>query len=188
MSFFAVTILLWLAFLVYWLIATRNSKTKIYRQPRWVCLVISGEFLLGAALLFWRRLSFGWLGLSLLPPGGATGVSGTMVCGAGLLLALGARWTLGANWSGEVAIKERHELIQQGPYRLVRHPIYAGVLLMVLGTAIVLDELRGFLAIAFFLGSVALRIHAEEIVLTQQFPQEFPQYKKRTRLLIPWLF
>ena|SRR6202035_3376851 len=188
MTFWNVTGLLWLALVVYWLIASRNNKTDVYREAGWRRFMSSFGILLGAALLNWRRLSFGWLGLSLLPSGFATGLGGTLVCAAGLLLALWARRVLGANWSGVVALKENHELILRGPYRLVRHPIYSGVLLMVLGTAIVIGELRGVVALVVFLGCFALRIHDEEAILTRQFPQEYPRYQQRTRRLIPWLF
>jgi protein-S-isoprenylcysteine O-methyltransferase Ste14 len=188
MSFLTLASCFWVVFVVYWLIASRNRKKEVYRQPLFARTVISASFLLGAALLFLRRLSVSWLGLRLLPQNSITGVLGTLVSAGGLVFALWARQTLGANWSGVVTLREEHELIRLGPYRLVRHPIYTGVLLLVLGTAIVLGEVRGFLAAVFFIGSIALRIRDEEKLLTQHFPQAYPEYQKQTPALIPWLF
>lgn len=150
--------------------------------------MISAGFLIGAGLMLWQRLSIGWLGLAVLPHNFVTGMIGVLICAAGLVFAVWARRTLGANWSGVVTLKEGHELIQRGPYRLVRHPIYTGVLMLVLGTGIVVGEVRSFLATLFFIFSFSLRIRDEEKVLSQQFPQEYAAYKKHTEMLIPWLF
>jgi protein-S-isoprenylcysteine O-methyltransferase Ste14 len=104
--------------------------------------LISVAFLIGAGLMLWQRVSIGWLGLALLPHNFITGIIGILVCAAGFVFALWARRTLGANWRGVVTLKKGHELIQRGPYRLIRNPIYTGVLMLVLGTGIVIGEVR----------------------------------------------
>ncbi len=188
MPFEAITNLFWVVFVVYWLIAAARSKRDVYRQPLLRTLTISAGFWIGAALLFMGRLPAGPLALQLLPKNAAIGVLGTILSGAGLALAIWARRTLGENWSFVVTLKERHELIRHGPYRLIRHPIYGGVLLLVLGTAMVLGEVRGFAALLSFIVSIALRIRDEEKTLARQFPQEYAAYRKRTKMLIPWIF
>jgi protein-S-isoprenylcysteine O-methyltransferase Ste14 len=98
-----------------------------------------------------------------------------------------ARRALAGNWSRAVAFKEDHELITTGLYRYVRHPIYTGVLLMVLATALFVGTLSaaiGFIIIVLGLWS---KLRAEEELLTKHFPKEYPAYKDRTKALIPYV-
>ena len=111
-------------------------------------------------------------------PGGATG----------LAFAIWARHTLGRNWSGNPTVKEGHELVETGPYRLVRHPIYTGFLLAIAGTGIGRGQVRQLFIFgtAFVLLWAKLRI--EESLMLRQFPQTYPGYMKRTKALVPFLF
>ena len=80
---------------------------------------------------------------------------GLIMVAAGIAFAVWARHYLGRNWSGTVTVKQDHELIRSGPYRLVRHPIYTGLLLAILGTAVAFGEWRGLLAFALLTGSLS---------------------------------
>src|ERR1017187_7501034 len=104
-------------------------------------------------------------------PGGATG----------LAFAIWARHTLGRNWSGNPTVKEGHELVETGPYRLVRHPIYTGFLLAIAGTGIGSGQVMQLFIFgtAFVLLWAKLRI--EESLMLRQFPQTYPGYMKRTK-------
>jgi len=107
---------------------------------------------------------------------------------AGLVTLIWARITLGTNWSSTVTFREGHELIERGPYRFVRHPIYTGVLLMIAGTATVLDNISSLLALAVcFLGHW-WKLRQEEALLTKHFPDTYRDYMSRTKALIPFIF
>lgn len=98
-----------------------------------------------------------------------------------------ARWHLGRNWSGIVSLKEGHALVQTGPYRSVRHPIYSGLLLALVGTAMAIGQWRGVLAVACALIALLWKIHVEEEHMRQTF-SEYEAYRERTAALIPLLF
>jgi protein-S-isoprenylcysteine O-methyltransferase len=98
-----------------------------------------------------------------------------------------ARQSLAKKWSQTVAAKVGHELVTAGPYRYVRHPMYAGGVLASLGSALVRGGAWVFLLV--ILGSLFLwRVGAEDKLMARQFPNEFPAYKKRRKVLIPFLW
>ncbi|TAK97054.1 isoprenylcysteine carboxylmethyltransferase family protein [Patescibacteria group bacterium] len=97
------------------------------------------------------------------------------------------RLSLGKNWSANIVIKESHELVTSGPYAYVRHPIYSGLILMVLGVVLYVDTL-GWLAffVIFFLGAY-YKARKEEKILTDHFPG-YLEYKNKVKALIPFIF
>ena len=119
-----------------------------------------------------RSMSARWIGLALTA--------------IGLGFAIAARWWLGRNWSGRVTIKQQHQLIQNGPYALVRHPIYAGFLLALLGTALVHSELRGLIGLALAALGWIFKLRIEEALLSQQFGDAYLQYQRHVKALIPF--
>ncbi len=100
----------------------------------------------------------------------------------GLLIVVWARVVLGANWSGRITFKEGHELIQ---YRYVRHPIYSGLLLMALGTAVVVNRTSAFLGVFVYFCVLWLKLRQEEALLTKHFPEAYRAYQGKTKALIP---
>jgi protein-S-isoprenylcysteine O-methyltransferase Ste14 len=106
---------------------------------------------------------------------------------AGLAFALWARLRLAGNWSSSVTLKHDHELIADGPYRWVRRPIYTGLLLAIVGTALAVGEWRGLLAIA--IAGVALwrKLKLEEALLSRKFGEAYAAYCARSRALIPFV-
>jgi protein-S-isoprenylcysteine O-methyltransferase Ste14 len=115
-------------------------------------------------------------------------ITGDVTVLIGLIIALWARIILGGNWSASVTFKENHELIERGPYRFVRHPIYTGILLMILGTAIISGRAGPFLALIICFLVYWQKLRQEEALLTRHFPETYPGYKSRTKALIPFLF
>ena len=98
-----------------------------------------------------------------------------------------ARATLAGNWSADVVFKENHELVERGPYRYVRHPIYSGFILMAAGGILLLGTAT---ALAVLLGLPVLlwlKLSQEEALLTRHFPDEYPRYKARVKALIPFI-
>ena len=92
---------------------------------------------------------------------------------------------VGAKWSSEEQLKQGHELILRGPYRLVRHPIYTGLLLAFLGSALALGELRGLLAFAILAVSFWFKLRLEERWMREQFGGAYADYMRRVKALVP---
>jgi protein-S-isoprenylcysteine O-methyltransferase Ste14 len=106
----------------------------------------------------------------------------------GLLVAYWARIHLGRNWSGEVMVKEGHTLITSGPYRWVRHPIYAGMTVALVGTALASGAPYGFLGLALILFGFLVRVRLEEALMRETFPRDYAEYSRHTARLIPGLY
>jgi protein-S-isoprenylcysteine O-methyltransferase Ste14 len=115
----------------------------------------------------------------------AIGVLADLLTVAGLAVTLWARAALGSNWSATITFKEGHELIQRGPYAYVRHPIYSGLLLMGLGTAVASGQFGSFVLLGVWFLFFAIKAHFEEQLMTRHFPEAYPEYRRRAKALIP---
>jgi protein-S-isoprenylcysteine O-methyltransferase Ste14 len=177
---------LWTLFCAYWLISAFKRKKTKHRET-W--LQRFGYILLPAAAFYFLlqpRARFGWLRERFVPAGPAGEWIGVFLAAAGMGIAVWARWHLGANWSGAVTLKEGHELIRTGPYRVIRHPIYTGILLALLGTmAVVVGEMRGLFAVGIAWLSFYIKARREESFLSQEFGSSFADYKQRTGMFLP---
>jgi protein-S-isoprenylcysteine O-methyltransferase Ste14 len=177
----------WTAFLVYWQIAAAGAKTtqRIESIPSRIFRTVF--FFSGILLLCWPRIPFPWLYRHFLPEATWTFFLGAALAVAGLLFSIWARIILGANWSRSVTIKQGHELITAGPYSLVRHPIYTGLLTAFLGSAIATTQVRGLLAVALIFLSLWYKLRLEEKWMRTQFGAIYVDYTRHTAALIPWL-
>lgn len=176
----------WLIWLTVWGIAARNVKPTQWREPWRAAVANRLPVLLGAAML----AAPGWLPAALTRPlssGPALPIIGTLLVGAGLGFAVWARLHLGRNWSGTVTVKEGHTLITTGPYRVVRHPIYSGMVLALIGTALAIAAARGFIGAALILVGFLVKIAVEEARMSETFP-EYEDYCRHTSRLIPGVF
>ena len=178
---------LWAAWIMLWLAAAWNVKRARWRESRRTAVWNRAPVVLGIALMVWPRLAPPILNRPLLPAGPGLPILGTLLVAAGLVFAVWARWHLGGNWSGEVTVKEGHTLIRSGPYRLVRHPIYSGVLLALIGTALAIGSARGFVATALILAGFVVKLHIEEARMRETFP-EYADYCRSTARLVPGVF
>jgi protein-S-isoprenylcysteine O-methyltransferase Ste14 len=178
------TLGLWATFIAFWLIETRtNSQTRFSSE------VLSLVKLVGSALVIYLPLlARGVLATRLFPSNVWSDASGTLVAAAGVFLAIRARSALGKNWSGKVMLQREHQLVTEGPYSLVRHPIYFGGLLAMLGSCLVLGQVFGFAYFGLSLLGLARKSRQEEALLAKQFPNEYPNYKQRVRMLLPYLY
>ena len=140
--------------------------------------------LLGCNLVMqpWR---LGQWNVRFLPDTQTIGYLGLALTAAGVAFAIWARFTLGRNWSGTVTIKEDHELIQHGPYRIVRHPIYTGILLAMLGTAIGYGRVPCLIGVAIAFFSLRFKWGTEERFMTEQFGAKYTQYRREVKAVIP---
>ena len=177
----------WIVFVATWLLAALSTKRTVYRESPaqrlryWLLLLIA--YLL---LMHGRQLPYP-LNMRVLPHAAPVACTGALLCIAGLGVALWARVILGRNWSGVVTLKEGHELVERGPYRFVRHPIYTGILTMSFATALVLGHLAGFVGTLLMFVSFWIKLGHEEKLMLQQFPDRYAAYQRRAKRLIPFL-
>jgi len=179
----------WLIFLAYWIISAVGAKRKIrgrsWRRGAWFRLAL----LIGAFQL--QRLPvFRHFSQSIYPGDSShptIGVIGVIFCATGIAFAIWARHHLGKNWGMPMSLQQDHELVTTGPYARVRHPIYTGILLAMLGSA--LAEGVGWLPIfLIFFAYFVYSAKTEEKLMAQQFPNDYPAYKERTKMLIPFVW
>jgi protein-S-isoprenylcysteine O-methyltransferase Ste14 len=105
----------------------------------------------------------------------------------GLVVILWSRRTLGQSWSSEIVIQEHHDLIEIGPYARVRHPMYSGILLMLLGVAIYFGHYMWIVIFVCSLFGLYFKSRMEEKLLSGNFPG-YAEYEKRTKALIPFVW
>ncbi len=178
---------MWLTWLGYWMAAARNVKATARSESHVSRLLHLVPLAIAAALLAPPRMSIPVLGERFLPVGPWPFWLGAALTLAGLLFAVWARVHLGENWSGTVTIKQNHELITSGPYRFVRHPIYSGLLLAFMGSALARAEWRGALAVVLVFWALWRKLRIEEQRMREQFGPAYEQYAKRTPALIPFI-
>jgi protein-S-isoprenylcysteine O-methyltransferase Ste14 len=185
--FYELPLVFWLAWLVYWFTAARDVKPTRRRESLTSRLVTVVLTILAAAVWAIRGSRFHWLSARFLPDSMIFYWLGLLMVIAGLAFAVWARVHLGRNWSGIVTVKEDHELICSGPYGIVRHPIYTGILFAVLGTAVLLGEWRGLLSLCFLTVAFLLKLRREERFMAESFPDKYPVYRAQVPALIPLL-
>jgi protein-S-isoprenylcysteine O-methyltransferase Ste14 len=176
----------WGLLILVWLISALSVKRTKERQPLFGRLVYLWLIAIVVVLLNGgvREVHFARL---VIPHTVRTSILADVIVACGAGLAIWARLVLGANWSSRVTLKEEHELIQRGPYRLVRHPIYSGLLLMILGTAALAGQVAGFLGLLLCFFGFWIKLRQEEALLTKRLPG-YPEYMRRTKALVPFLF
>ena len=179
----------WLGLGIVWVVAAVGSKRTVQRQRGGSRLLHIGLMLLGIALIFnlYHWFDGGWLATRIVPRELWAVGGGAIVTVAGILFCVWARVVIGSNWSGSVTIKENHELVRRGPYQIVRHPIYTGILLGLLGTAFVYGANRGFVGALVCGVALWIKSQTEEQFMVQQFGEQYIQYRREVRALIPYV-
>jgi protein-S-isoprenylcysteine O-methyltransferase Ste14 len=181
--------LIWLIFIAYWIWGARIVKRAVqvehpikrflaYWLPLFVALALGPGDWFGP----------GWLAGRFVPHSVVFESIGMFLCVAGLALACWARHIIGANWSAVVHVKENHQLITCGPYHSIRHPIYSGMLLLFIGSALLIGHWRCLLAVVIVFVSFWRKLRVEERWLAQLFGDSYREYKDRTHALIPGVF
>jgi protein-S-isoprenylcysteine O-methyltransferase Ste14 len=178
---------MWLTWVLYWWIASRDVKNDARRESLSSRLVYIVPLVLAALLFSVQNVRFAFLGQRILPLAEWTFWLGSLLTAGGLLFTVWARVHLGKNWSGTVTIKQGHELITSGPYALVRHPIYTGLLLAFLGSAIALGDWRAVLAFVLAAAALLRKLVVEEHWMRQQFGDQYQAYSKRVAALVPFV-
>jgi len=176
---------LWLLFGVYWFVSAIKRKKTKQRESILQRFGYTLPLFVGFYFLYEPHPLYGWLTTRFLPVGSVGEWFGVFLTAAGIAVAFWARWHLGTNWSGTVTLKEGHELIRTGPYRSIRHPIYTGILLALLGTAVTFGEVRALLAVVIAWLSFYVKARREESFLTQEFGPGFAEHKQHTGMFLP---
>jgi protein-S-isoprenylcysteine O-methyltransferase Ste14 len=127
----------------------------------------------------------GFLGNRFMHRTLASAIVGSILTWMGIGLAIWARYHLAEYWSARITIKENHQLIRTGPYARLRHPIYSGIVLAAIGSAVIIDEWRCVLGVCLVLTGYCIKARKEEAMLTQQFGEAFREHQKHSAFLIP---
>lgn len=176
---------MWISWVIYWLWASRYAKPSERREPIGSLMQHAIPLWLAVWLLWGRGVRVTWLNDRLFPWAPWGFWIAALITALGLLFAVWARIHLGRNWSSVVTIKEGHELIDTGPYALVRHPIYTGLLVAFVGSAVALGEWRGVLAVLVAWAAFWRKLRVEERWMTERFGEQYLAYCKRVPALVP---
>ena len=177
----------WPAFGIYWVASGLRGKAAETHEAHWYRVLRLSILALVFLLIFWRRAAFGFLSARSVPDISLLAYAGFVATLIGLAIAIWARVHLGQYWSDKVVLKIDHQLIRSGPYAYMRHPIYSGVLLGVLGTALVLGEWRGLLAFVILLVNYSIKARKEDRILAARFSSEFRRHEAHAGFLFPRL-
>ena len=183
----AAILALWLCWIAYWTAASLAVKPSARRETMRSRLLHLGPLAIAVLLLWGQAPSLDALRARFVPSSPAIEWTGAVLVAAGLLFTVWARVHLGANWSGIVTVKRDHELVTSGPYAIVRHPIYTGLVLAFVGSAITLGEMRGPLAVAIVVASLWRKLRLEERWMAEQFGDDYERYRGRVRALVPFV-
>jgi len=178
----------WSVFVAYWAISwlrVKRTKTAESLNSRLATIL---PMVLVFELLFSNALRVGPLRLRFLPVEDWIVWSGIALTSLGVALAIWARYSIGQYWSARVTLKEGHRVIRSGPYAWVRHPIYTGMLLAAMGTALVIGEWRGVLAVVVMWAAHYRKALREEALLTRELGEEYVSYRRSTGFLFPRLW
>lgn len=170
----------WVIFWIAWFAASIGTKPGRTRWGRFAGFRIA--IVLAVIILVRARV---FRGQSIVTSPWLEGI-GLLVFVAGLALAVWARVHIGRNWGTPMSEKVDPELVTSGPYRVIRHPIYSGILLAMVGTAVAVSWywlIAAVLLAGYFVPSAVM----EEHYMERSFPDAYPPYKRSTKMLIPFL-
>lgn len=179
----------WIIFWVYWMISAFNSKKNTFTgvAVKQFIIIRFGIIVLAlvVAIVFHSiHKSVNVYSVGTYHPIGLW--FGVLLFILGFVIAIWARIVLDKNWGMPMTLKQDPELVINGPYHFVRHPIYTGVLLMTLGSVLVISIVW---LIVFIVAGIYFIFSAltEEKQMTRQFPKTYPKYKRQTKMLIPYV-
>ena len=182
---FQISSKIWFVWGIVWLLMAAWSKPSKRREFPWQRLEHVIPLMIGFLLIYNRNFAWSWLATRLVPQNSVVATTGLLLTAGGLVFAVWARIALGANWSGTVTIKSGHNLIRRGPYRWIRHPIYTGLLISLLGTLMLQGEVRAFLGFVLALFALYRKAKREEQFLSDEFGEGFAEHTKQTGMFLP---
>ena len=179
--------ILWLVFAIVWLLAALTSKRAVRRQSNASRFFQGAVVILGFLLVLqpWRAQA---MNIRFIPVTEGATVLGMAFTATGIAFAFWARLAIGRNWSGTVTVKQNHQLIRNGPYGIVRHPIYSGVLLAMLGTAIGYGKVVCLIGLGLTFVGFWSKWKIEERFMAEQFGAQYIEYQREVKAVIPGVF
>ena len=176
----------WGAFGLTWLVGAIYNQSRAPAERTRTGLGTWGTGWIIVAVAWTAVPRSAWNSLALhLPPWAR--IVGLAILLAATALTLWARFTLGTMWSAAPAVKQEHQLRTTGPYGITRHPIYTGILGMMLGSLLLAGGGRWILPFPVFLLITEIKIPFEEKLMLAEFPDDYPRYRQRVPKLIPGL-
>ena len=178
----------WIALLIVWVVAafsTKKTERSASQGSRLIelCLLVPAF-----SLLFERAVRFGPLAMRVIPESRPFQWTGVAIAIAGIAFAMWARFYLGGNWSAIAGVKRDHSLVRSGPYSVVRHPIYSGIIVAMLGTALVSGALGCFVALPLTIVAWRRKSLIEEGFMREQFGAEYQRYMREVKALVPFVW
>lgn len=178
---------LWAIFALVWIFGWLQTKQTKERAPLSTRVIYGIPIIIGSYLMFAENPIFRPGHLRIIPRFPSIQAIALLCTAVGLAFAIWARFYIGQNWSGAVTIKVGHELICTGPYRWVRHPIYSGILLALLGTALQRGRVEDLVAVPLFAFGFWIKMRTEEQFMRRTFGDQYSEYTRMTGALIPKL-
>jgi protein-S-isoprenylcysteine O-methyltransferase Ste14 len=178
---------LWVIFCLYWVVSALRVKRTQQMEAAGRRFGTVAILVVAAFLIFARRANLGILSRRFTPQSETIKAASIVLVAVGVAIAIWARRHIGEYWSSRVALKEDHHLIQSGPYARVRHPIYSGMLLAMIGTGLFVGEWRAIIGVLLVFAAHWQKARREEKLLASEFGPIYQEYCGRTGSLIPRL-
>jgi len=177
---------MWILWAVYWFVSSRSVKTAVKQESG------AGRFLHLALMtigicLFLVRLDLGPLNLHFLPSAPWMNLASVALVAAGVGLSFWARYHIGQYWSSTVSLKEDHRIVETGPYAYLRHPIYSGIILAILGSVLTSGTYRALAGFLVIVAALCLKASREEQLLSGELGSAYTDYRRHTGFLVPKL-
>lgn len=176
---------LWIAFGVLWLVWALRGKPSVRRESIGSRFTYVIPTVAGCYAMFSSQVPAGWMHIRIFPRELWIEALGIALTVAGMAFAIWARAYLGGNWSSSVTVKVSHELIRTGPYRWVRHPIYSGLILAMIGTALNRRTVRGMVGVVLLWVGFTIKSRIEERFMQATFGPQYDEYRQTTGALVP---
>lgn len=175
----------WVVLLTYWLYGSFHTRKTRKADPRFSMMVVRLLIAGAIVLLFSSSVDQTILAARFVPRSHTLREFGIAISWLGVALAIWARYELGEYWSARVTIKVDHKLIDSGPYVLMRHPIYSGILLGMIGTALAVGQWRAIVIIVLLATLYFAKAMQEESLLSEEFGPRFEEYRKSRGFVLP---
>jgi protein-S-isoprenylcysteine O-methyltransferase len=178
----------WVLVFLFWIIAAFTSKRTVRRERDFTRLFYMLVLVTSFTIAFSNYRIFNFLDRPFLFQQVWWKIPGFFIINIGLLFAIWARITLGTNWSGTITVKEDHELITTGPYRITRNPIYTGIIVALVGNAFLYGAMKSYLAPVILFFAFLYKISREEKFMIETFGDQYRNYMQRVKRIIPLIY
>jgi protein-S-isoprenylcysteine O-methyltransferase Ste14 len=177
----------WVVFWVYWSFSVFRRRAPKRKVSITFTVLNTALLYAGFVLVLLGRRSIWPFALRLTSEAAYLDVAGAALAVIGVAFAMWARRVLGSNWSGAVRITEGQYLVRTGPYAFVRNPIYTGMVLAVLGTALVAGTVGSLIGFVLVVLALWQKARVEERLLLEEFGEEYAAYQREVKFLVPFV-